>query len=98
MSAQASDLRDSVVAKLVDDRHAEWEVDLPLCDNDVLWDHLTSLEQASRMALLTHCLSFGINVLHEKVNPYGDGISASGLTKRMTQSDFVAQAVELNMV
>lgn len=25
MSAQASDLKDSVVAKLVDDRHADWE-------------------------------------------------------------------------
>ncbi|MFV1527675.1 MULTISPECIES: ParB/RepB/Spo0J family partition protein [unclassified Phaeobacter] len=98
MSAQASDLRDSVVAKLVDDRHAEWEADLPLGDDDVLWDYLTSLDQVSRLSLLAHCLSFGINALHEKVNPYGAGISASGLTKRMTQSDLVAQAVDLDMV
>ncbi|MBW0159315.1 ParB/RepB/Spo0J family partition protein [Sedimentimonas flavescens] len=98
MSAQASDLKDSVVAKLVDDRHAEWEADLPLGDDAVLWDYLASLDQASRLSLLAHCLSFGINALHEKVNPYGAGISASGLTKRMTQSDLVAQAVELDMV
>ena len=98
MSAQASDLKDSVVAKLVDDRHAEWEADLPLGDDAALWDYLASLDQASRLSLLAHCLSFGINALHEKVNPYGAGISASGLTKRMTQSDLVAQAVELDMV
>ena len=29
---------------------------------------------------------------------YGAGISASGLTRRMTQSDLVAQAAELDMV
>jgi ParB family chromosome partitioning protein len=98
MSAQASDLKDSVVAKLVDDRHAEWEADLPLGDDVALWDYLASLDQVSRLSLLAHCLSFGINALHEKVNPYGSGISASGLTKRMTQSDLVAQAVELDMV
>ncbi|WP_425101000.1 ParB/RepB/Spo0J family partition protein [Tropicibacter sp. S64] len=98
MSAQASDLKDSVVAKLVDDRHAEWEADLPLGDDAALWDYLTALDQGSRLSLLAHCLSFGINALHEKVNPYGAGISASGLTKRMTQSDLVARAVELDMV
>lgn len=98
MSAQASDLKDSVVAKLVDDRHAEWEADLPLGDDAALWDYLACLDQASRLSLLAHCLSFGINALHEKVNPYGAGISASGLTKRVTQSDLVAQAVDLDMV
>ena len=98
MSAQASDLKDSVVAKLVDDRHAEWEANLPLGDDAVMWDYLTSLDQASRLSLLAHCLSFGINALLEKVNPYGAGISASGLTKRMTQSDLVAQATGLDMV
>lgn len=98
MSAQASDLKDSAVAKLVDDGHAEWEADLPLGDDAALWDYLTSLDQGSRLSLLAHCLSFGINALHEKVNPYGAGISASGLTKRMAQSDSVAQAVDLDMV
>ncbi len=98
MFAQAPDLKDSVVAKLVDDRHAEWEADLPLGDDVALWDYLASLDQAGRLCLLAHCLSFGINALHEKVNPYGAGISASGLTKQMTQSDLVAQAVDLDMV
>ena len=98
MSAQAPDLKDSVVAKLVDERHAAWEADLPLGDDAALWDYLTVLDQGSRLALLAHCLSFGINALHEKVNPYGAGISASGLTRRMAQADLVACAVDLDMV
>ncbi len=98
MSAQAPDLKDSVVAKLVDERHAAWEADLPLGDDVALWDYLTVLDQGSRLALLAHCLSFGINALHEKVNPYGAGISASGLTRRMAHADLVARAVDLDMV
>ena len=98
MSAQAPDLKDSPVAKAVDDRHAAWEADLPLGDDAVLWDYLTVLDQGSRLALLAHCLSYGINALHEKVNPYGAGISASGLTRRMAHADLVARAVDLDMV
>ncbi len=98
LTAQASDLKDSVVAKLVDERHAAWEGDLPLGDDTALWDYLTVLDQGSRLALLAHCLSFGINALHEKVNPYGAGISAGGLTRRMAQADLVARTVDLDMV
>jgi len=98
MSAQASDLKDSIVAKQVDERHAAWETDLPLGDDVALWDYLTALDQCSRLALLAHCLSFGINALHEKVNPYGAGISASGLTRRMAQANLVARTVDLDMV
>ncbi|MDN5788695.1 ParB/RepB/Spo0J family partition protein [Pseudorhodobacter sp.] len=98
LSAQSPDLKDSVVAKAVDARHAAWEADLPLGDDAALWDFLTVLDQTSRLSLLAHCLSFGINALHEKVNPYGAGISSSGLTRRMAQSDIVAHAVDLDMV
>lgn len=85
-------------AQAVDDRHAAWEAELPLGEDAVLWDYLTNLDQASRLSLLAHCLSFGINALYEKVNPYGAGISDNGLTRRMAQADIVAQAVDLNMV
>jgi ParB family chromosome partitioning protein len=98
MSAQAPDLKDSVVAKLVDERHAAWEADLPLGDDAALWEYLSVLDQGSRLALLAHCLSFGINALHEKVNPYGAGISATGLTRRMAHAYLVARAVDLDMV
>jgi len=98
MSAQAVDLKDSPVAQTVDERHAAWEAELPLGEDAVLWDYLTNLDQASRLSLLAHCLSFGINALHEKVNPYGSGISDNGLSRRMGQADIVAQAVDLDMV
>jgi ParB family chromosome partitioning protein len=98
MSAQAPDLKDSVLAKLVDERHVAWEADLPLGDDAALWDYLTVLDQGSRLALLAHCLSLGVNALHEKVNPYGAGISANGLTRRMKHADLVARAVDLDMV
>ncbi len=55
-------------------------------------------ETVSRLALLAHYLSFGINALHEKVNPYGAGISASGLTRHVALADLVARAVDLDMV
>jgi ParB family transcriptional regulator, chromosome partitioning protein len=64
----------------------------------VLWDYLSALDQASRLALLAHCLSFGMNTLHEKVNPFGAGISARALTRRIAQSVIAAQAVDLDMV
>ena len=43
-------------------------------------------------------LSFGINAVREKMNPYGAGISAGGLARRMAQSDILAKAVDLDMV
>ena len=50
------------------------------------------------MAKLGHCLSLGVNALHEKVNSYGAGISSGGLTRRMAQAGIVAQADDLDMV
>ena len=98
MAAQSPELKDSAVAKSVDARHAAWEEDLPLGDDAALWDYLSALDQGSRLALLAHCLSFGINASHEKVNPYGAGITSGGLTRRMAQADLVSQAVDLDMV
>ena len=98
MTAQAPELKDSAVAEAIDARHAAWEAELPLGDDNALWERLSELDQASRLALLAHCLSFGVNALHERVNPYGAGISASGLTRRMKHADMLAKAVDLDMV
>ena len=55
--------------------------------------------QIQRMlALLAHCLSFSVNALYEKVSPYGAGIYAGGLTRRMAHSDLVARATGPDMV
>ena len=98
MAAQAPDLKDSVVAQTIEARHAAWEADLHLSDDAALWDYLLALDTTSRLSLLAHCLSQGVNALHERVSPYGAGISASGLTRRMKHADMLAKAVDLDMV
>lgn len=86
------------MAQAIDARHAAWEEELPLGDDTALWERLSTLDQTSRLSLLAHCLSFGVNLLHERVSPYGAGISASGLTRRMKHADMLAKAVDLDMV
>lgn len=98
MSAHAADLNYSPAEQTVDERCAAWETKLPLSDEAALWDYLTKIDQESRLSLLAHCLSFGINTLLEKVNGYGAGISDQSLTRRMAQADIVAQAANLDMV
>lgn len=96
---QAVDLNESVSAKMVDARHEHWEASLPFSDDDALWDHLNVLGDAARLALLAHCVSFGINALQERPNPYsGNGVSAHGLARRMAQADRVARETGLDMV
>lgn len=96
--AQAEDLNDSGCARAVAERHAGWKAELPE-DDDALWDWLGALDEASRMALLAHCVSFGINALHEKPNPYGGmGVSEHGLRVRLAQADRLARAMDLDMV
>jgi ParB family chromosome partitioning protein len=57
------------------------------------------LDQGSRQAPLAHCLCFGTNANYEKkVNSYGAGISASGLTRRMAHANLVARVLNLDMV
>jgi len=96
--AQADDLKDSASARSVDERQKAWAADLPLRDDQALWDHLDVLDEASRSALLAHCVSFGVNALVEKVDRYGGaGLSAHALERRVNQADRLAQAVGLDM-
>jgi ParB family transcriptional regulator, chromosome partitioning protein len=96
---QATDLKESASAKMVDARHEHWEAALPFSDDDALWDHLDALGDAARLALLAHCVSFGINALQERPNTFcGNGVSAHGLARRMAQADRVARETGLDMV
>jgi ParB family chromosome partitioning protein len=94
---QAVGLKECLSAKSVEERHDAWKAEMPKGE-DALWDWIVALDEASRQALLAHCISFGVNALFEKVNPYGAGISAHGLERRLAQSDRLAQAVGLDMV
>lgn len=94
---QAVDLKDSPSAKSVTERHDAWKSDLP-ADDDALWDWLAALDDASRMALLAHCVSFGVNALYEKADRYGGAVTAHGVRQRLAQADRLARAVGLDMV
>ncbi|WP_019198993.1 ParB/RepB/Spo0J family partition protein [Afipia birgiae] len=96
--AQADELKDSPSAKSVAERHEAWKVDVP-ADDATLWNWLAGLDDTSRMALLAHCVSYGVNALYEKPNPYsGSGVSEHGLKVRLSQADRLARATGMDMV
>lgn len=100
LPVQSVDLADSFPAQNIDTRHASWKADMPLGQgDDVLWEWLHALDEASRQALLAHCLSFGVNALYERPNPYsGMGISQHGLDRRLREADRLARTTQLDLV
>jgi len=100
LSVQAADLADSYPAQNIDSRHASWRADMPLGQgDDGIWDWIHALDEPSRQALLAHCLSFGVNALYERPNPYsGMGISQHGLDRRLREADRLARTTRLDLV
>ncbi|SMH29775.1 ParB/RepB/Spo0J family partition protein [Mesorhizobium australicum] len=97
-TAQDADLKDSSDARAVADRQEAWKADIPFDDDEALWTWLDALDEASRLALLAHCVSFGINALYERINPYGAGVSQQGLEQRLREADRLARVTGLDMV
>lgn len=96
-SGQGPDLKTTPYAKAVDKRHADWKAKVPT-DDDQLWDWLVALDDESRMALLAHCMSLGINALYERPNPLSaSGISEKQLQTRMAEADRLARVTDLDM-
>nr|WP_134726921.1 chromosome partitioning protein ParB [Paracoccus luteus] len=99
LPADATGLADSAAAKLIDERAESWRGDIPVSDDARLWDWIDGLDDASRLALLAHCVSFGVNALYERPNPYsGNGISQHGLDRRMAEAERLAQATGLDLI
>lgn len=97
-SAQSEELKDSSPARAVAERHERWGDHVP-ADDQALWDWLTALDDGTRLDLLAHCVSFGVNALFERPNPYsGSGVSQHGLDVRQAQADRLARATGLDMV
>lgn len=94
---QSADLGTSISATAIAERQESWKVDVP-SEDGALWDWLVSLDHASRLALLAHCVSFGVNALHEKADRYSAGPSAHTVQQRLDQADRLARAVGLDMV
>lgn len=97
-SAQSEELRDSPSAQAVNDRHERWGDHIP-ADDEALWAWLTDLDGGTRMELLALCVSYGVNALFERPNPYsGSGVSQHGLDVRLAQADRLARATGMDMV
>ncbi|NIE81580.1 ParB/RepB/Spo0J family partition protein [Asaia sp. As-1742] len=75
-------------------RNEGWKHDLPE-DEDALWRWIDGLDDTSRLALLAHCLSFGINALHE--SSHGPS-QARSVRERLTRADRLATALTLDLV
>jgi ParB family transcriptional regulator, chromosome partitioning protein len=98
LPVQADDLNDSPPAKAISARQEAWKADLPT-EDDALWDWLQSLDDARRLSLLAHCVSFGVNALHEKVDRTGGArVSSYSLNRRLSEANRLARAVGLDMV
>ncbi len=98
LASQGSDLAESVSAKAIDERYEAWRTDIP-SDEDVLWDWIAGLDDASRMALLAHCVSYGVNALYERPNDHSAaGPSQHSLARRLAGADRLAHATGLDMV
>ncbi|AUW57866.1 DNA-binding protein [Sphingobium sp. SCG-1] len=96
--AQDEGLADSPSARAVQERHDAWAADIPK-DDDALWDWLAGLGDTSRMALLAHCVSYGVNALFERPNPHSsNGVSQHTLDMRLVQADRLRRATGLDMV
>jgi ParB family chromosome partitioning protein len=97
-SAQPEELKDSTPAREVAERHERWGDHVP-DDDQALWDWLSLLDPGTRLDLLAHCVSYGVNALFERLNPYsGSGVSQHGLDVRLSQADRLARATGLDMV
>ena len=84
------------VAAGIDERAEAWRGDIPTGDDDRLWDWIDGLDDASRLALLAHCVSYGVNALYERLNPYsGSGVSQSGLDRRMAEAEILSGRLEV---
>ncbi len=56
-----------------------------------------ALDDASRMALLAHCVSYGVNALYERPNPHSaGGVSQHTLDMRLAQADRLTRATGLD--
>lgn len=97
-SAQSEELKDSPSAQAINDRHERWGDHIP-ADDQALWDWLADLDDGTRLELLALCVSYGVNALFERPNPYsGSGVSQHGLDVRLAQADRLARATGMDMV
>nr|WP_025829196.1 ParB/RepB/Spo0J family partition protein [Acetobacter persici] len=93
LRVHSPDMPGSLPAHALRQRNEGWKHDLPE-DEDALWQWLGGLDDTSRLALLAHCLSFGINALHE--SSHGPSLARS-IRERLARADRLATALTLDL-
>ncbi|MBP2296898.1 ParB/RepB/Spo0J family partition protein [Azospirillum rugosum] len=84
---QPPDLAASAAARAIDARQRAWSTQLP-SEPEALWEALVGFDGDSRAALFAHCVSFGVNAVHEPWNR---------APQRAAHADLLAGAVGLDM-
>ncbi|MBK3773884.1 DNA-binding protein [Azospirillum brasilense] len=84
---QPPDLAASAAARAIDARQRAWSTQLP-SGPAALWETLVGFDGDSRAALFAHCVSFGVNAVHEPWNR---------APQRAAHADLLAEAVSLDM-
>ncbi|MFC5357996.1 ParB/RepB/Spo0J family partition protein [Azospirillum himalayense] len=84
---QPPDLAASAAARAIDARQRAWSAQLP-GEPAALWETLVGFDGDSRAALFAHCVSFGVNAVHEPWNR---------APQRAAYADLLAGAVGLDM-
>ena len=92
----APDLRETSWSVAIEERHAQWAERLP-DDPQELWDMLAALHGEEQMALLAHCVSFGVNALFEPAKGYDGRVSSHAIAERIRSADALAGVVGLDM-
>ncbi|HYH20241.1 MAG TPA: ParB N-terminal domain-containing protein [Azospirillum sp.] len=84
---QPPDLAASAAARAIDARQRAWSAQLPE-EPEALWEALVGFDGDSRAVLFAHCVSFGLNAVHEPWNR---------APQRAAHADVLAEAVGLDM-
>ncbi|TAJ79735.1 MAG: DNA-binding protein [Sphingobium sp.] len=92
----APNLRETAWSMSIQERHEQWSERLP-DEPAALWYALVALVHEEQMALLAHCVSFGVNALFEPAKGYDGRISAHGVAQRISAANALAAVVGLDM-
>ncbi|MDG3444575.1 ParB/RepB/Spo0J family partition protein [Nitrospirillum amazonense] len=93
-TAEPPNLDQSIAAIEITNRNLQWAQQVPT-EKIALWNWLTNLSQADRLALLAHVVSYGINAIDEVTYSYGP--YTSPLDQRLADADHLAAVANLDM-
>ncbi len=84
---QAPGLKDTALARSLEERHQGWVARLPR-DPAELWDALADFDAENRLGLFAHCVGLTVNAVHEAWNRR---------PRALAHADKLAEAVRLDM-